>query len=142
MGRPGGERGSVSVELAILAPGVITLFVVALIAGRYSGSLQASDSAAYDAARTASLQRTAAAARTQAQATALASFRAQGITCRTLTVTVNTSEFSKPVGTPASVTATVTCVVELKDITLPGLPGSTTLTSTFTSPLDTYRGRR
>ncbi len=37
--------------------------------------------------------------------------------------------------------ATVTCVVNLGDISVPGLPGSLTITETVTSPLDTYRGR-
>jgi hypothetical protein len=45
------------------------------------------------------------------------------------------------VGTPASVTATVTCVVNLSDVAIPGLPGTRTITATMSSPLDTYRER-
>jgi hypothetical protein len=35
----------------------------------------------------------------------------------------------------------VTCVVPLSDLVVPGLPGSTTETSTFTSVLDIYRAQ-
>ena len=41
----------------------------------------------------------------------------------------------------ASVTATVTCVVNLSDVAVPGLPGTRTITATMSSPLDTYRER-
>jgi hypothetical protein len=54
---------------------------------------------------------------------------------------VNTAGFAKPVGTPAVVAATVTCVVDLSDLAMPGLPGDRALTSTFTSALDPFRGR-
>ena len=52
-----------------------------------------------------------------------------------------TTGFATPVGTPATVSATVTCVVELSDLALPGVPGTRTVTVTVTSPLDTYRER-
>jgi hypothetical protein len=39
------------------------------------------------------------------------------------------------------VSATVTCTVSLSDLLVPGLPGSRTLTATFTSPLDPFRER-
>ncbi|WP_027342722.1 TadE family protein [Hamadaea tsunoensis] len=139
--RGGRERGSVSIELAILTPAVLALFVCAVVVGRYSMSKQASDAAAFDAARTASLQRNGTTAAQQAEAAARASFTANRIRCRRLDVTVDTSGFKVAVGRPASVTVTVSCQVELKDVALPGVPGTTTLTSTFTSPLDTYRGR-
>lgn len=136
------DRGSTTIELAILAPGILTFFVVAVIAGRFAIALQAADSAAFDAARTASLSRTAATATARATATAKASFAAQGIKCRgPIGVQVDVRDFGKAPGQPGSVGVTVTCVVELSDIALPGLPGSTRLSSTFRSPLDTYRSR-
>ena len=42
-------------------------------------------------------------------------------------------------GVPASVTVTVGCTVDLHDLALPGLPGTKTLSSTYTAVLDTYR---
>ena len=136
------DRGSTTIELAILAPAVITFFVVALIAGRFAIALQAADSAAFDAARNASLSRTEATAIARAETTATSSFAAQGIRCRSLTVQSDTSGFGTPVGQPASVRVTVTCVVELSDIALPGMPGTATLLASFVSPLDTYRSRQ
>ncbi|GIH07027.1 membrane protein [Rhizocola hellebori] len=137
----GGERGATSIELAILTPAVIGFFAAVVIAGRITLALQAADSAAYDAARTASLARTAAAAQPAATNAARASFSSQGITCTSLTVTANTNGFFVPVGQPATVTVTVTCVAMLSDVALPTMPGSTTLTSSFVSPLDRYRAR-
>jgi len=40
------------------------------------------------------------------------------------------------------VTVTVTCIVELSDVSMPGLPGTKTLTATFVSSIDSYRGRQ
>jgi Flp pilus assembly protein TadG len=139
---PGRDRGSTTIELAILAPAVITFFVVAIIAGRFAIALQAADSAAFDAARNASLSRTEATALTRARTTATNSFTAQGIRCQSLTVNVDTSGFRRPVGQPASVRVEVVCVAELRDVALPGMPGSATLRASFISPLDTYRSRR
>lgn len=135
------DRGSASIELAVLTPAVILIFAAVVMAGRYTLARQASESAAYDAARTASLARTASAAATQARSAAASSFAAQGIKCRSLTVSVNTSGFAVPVGRSATVSVTVTCVADFRDIAMPGMPGSTTLSSTFVSPLDTYRSR-
>ncbi len=135
------ESGSASIELAVLTPAVIAFFAAVVTAGRITLALQSADSAAYDASRTASLARNPTAARAQALSAATASFTAQGITCRSVTVTVDTSGFSVPVGQPATVRVTVTCVAELRDVAMPGLPGSATLTSSFVSPLDRYRSR-
>ena len=46
----------------------------------------------------------------------------------------------QPVGTPASVAATVSCTVELSELALPGLPDRV-VSATVTSPLDVFRGR-
>ncbi|GAA1660524.1 TadE family protein [Catellatospora bangladeshensis] len=135
------DRGSASIELAILVPVVLVFFIGVIIAGRFSMARQATEAAAYNAARTASLSGTAATAASRGRDAAAASFAAEGITCRTLTVTVDTRGFSVPVGQPATVTVRLTCEAEFADIALPGMPGSARLTSEFTSPLDTYRSR-
>jgi Flp pilus assembly protein TadG len=135
------DRGSASIELAVLASAVLALFVTVMIGGRTTLARQAIDIAAYDAARTASLARDQAAAQTQAQAAAAETLSHQGLNCVDLTVTVDTHGFTVPAGQPATVTATVTCLVGYSDIALPGMPGNATLTSSFVSPLDQYRGR-
>ena len=53
----------------------------------------------------------------------------------------DTTGFARPVGTPATITATVSCLVRLSDLAMPGLGGSRTVTATASSPLDTYRER-
>ncbi|WP_020525448.1 TadE/TadG family type IV pilus assembly protein [Catelliglobosispora koreensis] len=135
------DRGSAALELAILAPAVIAIFVVVVIAGRVVIARQVADAAAFSAARTASLTRTASAAATEGDAAAREALKSQGIECLTLTVAIDTSEFSAPIGASATVTARVTCVANLGDVALPGMPGTLTLVSEFTSPIDRYRSR-
>jgi hypothetical protein len=54
---------------------------------------------------------------------------------------VDTRQFGNKIGQPATVRATVTCVVPLSDLSVPGLGGHKTITSTFFSPIDQYGGR-
>jgi len=136
------DRGSISVELAILLPGFVYLIVLAVVTGRQVIAQGAIDLAAHDAARAASLSRTAAVAQSRADAAALDTLTQQGLACASLTVTVNTAGFGVPVGNPASVTVTVVCQVSFADLAaLPGVPGARTLTASFVSPLDQYRSR-
>jgi Flp pilus assembly protein TadG len=135
------DRGSASIEMAILAPAVIAVFVMLFLGGRTMVARQAIDAAAYDAARTASLARDAPTAITRARAAAVNTLNQQGLSCSTLNVVVDTAGFRTPVGQPATVRATITCVVRYRDLALPGMPGSATLTATFVSPLDSYRSR-
>ena len=92
------------------------------------------------AARQASLARSPAAAIAAAQLSADAAISQDGLDCNPV-VNVDTVGFSAPLGQPAEVSATVTCIVPLADLVVPGLPGSKTLSYTFSSPLDPYRGR-
>ena len=64
------ERGSVSLELAILAPALLLLLGVLVLAGRVETSSAAVEQAARAAARDASLARTPDAARSTATASA------------------------------------------------------------------------
>jgi Flp pilus assembly protein TadG len=140
-GARGRDSGSAAIELAVIAPAIIAVFVMLLIAGRTVIAKQSIEAAAFDAARTASLSRDASTALAQARAAALDTLAAQGLNCSSVEVRVDVAEFARPVGEPASVTAVVECVVNFRDVALSGMPGQTTLTATFTSPLDTYRSR-
>ncbi len=62
---------------------------------------------------------------------------AQPEIARVLHVALDLKGFATHVGTPASVTATITCRVEA--LGLPGLP-SVTVAATMRSPIDSYRG--
>ncbi|MGO0577122.1 TadE family protein [Ornithinimicrobium panacihumi] len=136
------ERGSAVLEIVVLAP-VLLLFVMAVIfAGRWAMAQMAVQSAAAEAARAASIARSAGEAVGGASAAASASLTNQGVKCASQSVSIDAGAFGLPIGTPGVVSATVTCVVDMSDLSLPGIPGSRTLTHTSTSPLDTYRGRQ
>ena len=137
-----GDRGASTLEAAILAPVLLMLIAVAVISMRIEVAAQAVESAAHDAARAASISRTQAEADTAALNAANDALSQQDLTCtRGPTVVPDTSQFQRPIGETAVVTVTVTCVVPLNDVGLPGLPGTKTLTATFTSYLDQFRGR-
>ena len=135
------DRGSVALELAVLTPAFLLFFGLLILGGRVAMANQAVSQAADEAARTASIARTQPQANSTAASAARASLSQQSLQCVSTQVGVDTSGFGRPVGTPATVSATVTCVVRLSDLSLPGLPGSRTVTATASSPLDTYRER-
>lgn len=136
------ERGSIPVETVIVVP-ALTLFLLLIVAaGRLALAHTAVESAAADAARSASLARTSGEAHRNASSIATSTLTNQGVPCRQTNVAVNTAGFNVPVGLPADVSATVSCDVDMSGLTgLPGLP-SYRVQATMTSPLDTYRGRR
>ena len=135
-----GERGTAVVEVVLLAPALAMLLALLIVGGRLAMAQQAVQAAAADAARTASIARTQTHAGATARAAALSGLHAQKVNCLDVTVTVDTTGFAAPVGTPATVTATVTCRVHLAGL-LPAAPGSVDISATSSSPLDTYRER-
>jgi Flp pilus assembly protein TadG len=138
--RRGADAGDASLELIILAPVLLALIGLVIAAGRTSVAQGSVAAAARDAARQASISRSPGDAQAAALASADAALSQDGLDC-TPVVSIDTAGFGVPVGQPAQVTATVTCQVPLSDLVVPGMPGSTTLQATFTSPLDPYRGR-
>jgi Flp pilus assembly protein TadG len=113
---------------------MMLLFVV--FCGRLADTRLRLEDAAHQAARAASLARTTVAAQSDAQSAATSALATAGVTCRTVDVSVDTAGLRPG----ATVTATVTCVVGLSDVTLLGMPGATTLSASFSSPIDIYRG--
>jgi Flp pilus assembly protein TadG len=126
-------------ETVILVPALLLFGGLLIFAGRAALARQAVEQAAWDAAREASIARTPAEAR--AKATDRATALLTDLGCQP-TVTVDTSAFALPVSQAASVTADVSCRVDLSQLTVPGLPGQIVLQATSSSSLDTYRGRR
>ena len=135
------ERGSATIEAVILAPAFLLFIGLIIGAGRVAMAHQSVEAAAAEAARSASVARTAEQARAEATAGADHALTNQGVRCASLTVTVDTSGFSVPVGTPAKVTATISCVVSLAELSVPGIPGTVLVVASVGSPLDKYRGR-
>jgi Flp pilus assembly protein TadG len=130
------ERGSAAAELVLVTPFLFLLLLFAVAAGRLVQARLDVDSAAEQAARAASLARTPAAASAQATSVAQAALAGQSVTCSPAVITPDTTDFT-PGG---EVTVQVSCTVHLSDLSLLHVPGTETITATFTSPIDTYRG--
>ncbi|ACZ29871.1 TadE family protein [Xylanimonas cellulosilytica DSM 15894] len=134
------ERGSGSIEAAIVVPALGAFIVLLIFAGRVAVAHQSLQSAAAEGARAASMERTGDAAVQRAQDVVAATLANQGLRCSSTSVEVDADGFTAPVGTPASVTVTVTCHVDLTDLMVP-LPGNRTITAAVTSPIDQWRQR-
>ena len=134
-----GERGSATIEAVIGVPAFLLFILLIVAAGRVQIAHQAIESAAVEAARSASIARTQPEANASAVAGAEASLANQGVQCVSRSVTVDTTGFAAPPGTPASAAATVNCTVDLSDLTVPGMPGTIRIAKTMSSPIDTYR---
>ena len=120
-----------SVEMIVLVPVLLLIVMIAVAGGRLVSAEGMVQAAARDAARAASIERSAgeadAAARRSLAAADTANARCSG---------------GVDVGGGGTVTATVSCRVELSDLGLVFLPGATTVTASSTAPVDTWRGTR
>ncbi|GGM67097.1 hypothetical protein GCM10011608_60510 [Micromonospora sonchi] len=135
------QRGSVTIELAVLAPSLLLVASFAMLVGRLSLANAALDAATYSGARTASLARDAPTAQSRAESSIHATIEAQDLHCLNLLVDVDTTQFARDVGEPASVTVTVECRIDLSAGAMPGMPTSRWITATYSSPLDLFRSR-
>lgn len=138
----GVERGSVTVELALVVPALVLVLGLLVAGGRLWFARAAVVESAHSAARAASLARSAGTAASDGRAAGRASLSTAGLRCSGAAIDVGTEAFGVPVGTPAVVRSTVTCSVPLGDVVLPGLPGSIRLSGDGAAALDTYRSRR
>ncbi|HEY9564852.1 MAG TPA: TadE family protein [Nocardioides sp.] len=136
-----GDRGSASIEAAIAVPAFGLFVGLIIFGGRTAIAQQSVESAASDAARSASILRTNAEAKAAAKEAAVANLSNQGINCVRVDVDVDTQQFSRNVGEQAQVEVTVSCLLDLADLSVPGVPGTRTISATMTSPLDTWRER-
>ena len=136
------ERGSASEEAAVGVPAFVLFVGLIIFGGRTATTHEAVESAAADAARSASIARTSPEAQHDAKTAARASLANQQIHCLRVDVSIDTSDFTTPVGEPGTVAATVQCRLDLSDLSVPGVPGSRVIKATMSSPLDTWRERR
>lgn len=136
-----GEAGhAVAIEAAIILPALVLFVGLVIVLAREELAHQAVGSAASQAARAASLERSGPVARTAAESAAGSSLADSGMQCRQQLVTVDVAGLRAPLGTPASVSVTITCVLD-HDVRLPGFPEQRRVSETRTSPVDTHRGR-
>ncbi|WP_331733814.1 pilus assembly protein (plasmid) [Streptomyces sp. NBC_01220] len=135
------DRGSEAIQAAIVTPLLIAFLCMAVAAGRIALSGSKIDSAAEDAARAASIERTYGSALSAANGAAARSLSDQSISCASTHVSVDAGGLNRPLGEVGYATVTVSCTVSFADLLLPGAPGSKTMTSTFSSVVDAYRSR-
>jgi Flp pilus assembly protein TadG len=132
--RPVGDRGSLTVELVVLTPVLLVLALAVTAFGRVAEARQQVAEAARAGAEAAAVQSDPAGARAASAADATVG-TADARTCSERQVLTDTSRFV-PGG---FVTVTVVCRVPLADLSIPGMPGTTTVRATSTAPIDPYR---
>jgi Flp pilus assembly protein TadG len=130
-----GQEGSLTVELVVLTPVLFVLALTCLAFGRVSEARQQVVEAARSAAETAAVLPSPASAQSGATQTALASVTNGGLTCTQPQIVTDVTHFV-PGG---YVTVTVICQIGLADLSVPGMPGSTTVQATSSAPIDPYR---
>lgn len=135
------ERGDVAVNAVVIVPVLLLVGALLLMAGRVVLAQGVVQSAANEAARAASISRSAPVAAAQASSTATTTLDNSGVRCASTAVRPSTEAFGLPLGETGTISVTVECVVPLSDLGLPGVPGSQTISATGTSVLDAYRGR-
>lgn len=136
-----GERGhAVALEAAVILPAMILMVALVILLARDALAHQAVGAAASQAARAASLERSPGSGRTAALSMVDSALSDAGIACHQQSVTVDLAGLSAALGTPSTVSVSVSCVVS-HDLSLPGFPATTRVSATRASPVDTHRGR-
>jgi Flp pilus assembly protein TadG len=133
--RLGGDRGSVAVEVAVIAPAFIFLMLLVVYAGKVAEANGNVERAASEAARAASLRQHPADATADAQRVAAENLAAAGVACTDLTTDVDATDFRSG----GTVTVTVHCHASMADVTLLGVPGTRTFVAQAVEVVDTIR---
>jgi Flp pilus assembly protein TadG len=129
------QRGSLTVELVVLTPVLFLLAVTALMFGRVSESRQRVVEAATAGAEAAAVLPTPGSAGIGASVDAAVEVAGGDQSCVHAHISTDVSHYY-PGG---FVTVTVQCQVELSDLSVPGIPGSTTMQASAVAPIDPYR---
>ncbi|GAA3838278.1 hypothetical protein GCM10022403_083460 [Streptomyces coacervatus] len=119
--------------MVVAVPLLMLAFMV--LCGRVTESRLRVADAAHQAARAASTAPSVGVAKNRARATAAAALGDAGVVCRSLDVEVEGG--LQPGDT---VTAVVTCLVDLSDLALLQVPGTAIIRVSMASPVDVYRG--
>ena len=88
------QRGSATIEAVIVLPAFMLFVSLIIAAGRVQMAHQSLDAAAAEAARAASISRTAGEAQTRALATGQQALLNQGLACSSTNISVDTSGFA------------------------------------------------
>lgn len=130
-----GETGSAALELVIAAPVFLLVVLLVVGLGRMAYARQKVDTIANAAGRAASLERNTSLSAGAGKSEARRSLEEAGVSCGRLSVWVNTAAY-RPGG---SISVTVSCTANLRDVAFSGLPGTHTFTSSAVVPIETYR---
>jgi Flp pilus assembly protein TadG len=137
------QRGSISVELAVLAPGLVLLLLLVAAGARVVEVQGHIDGAARDAARAASIARSYGQAVAAAEQAAQADLGATSL-CAPGTVAVQVAGYpAVPVVTTAgaAVMVTVTCQVDMSPFKALGFGAAKGFTGQAVAPLDPFMCR-
>jgi len=129
------QGGFTSLELVIMTPVFLLLVLLVVGFGRVTHARQLVEQAASAAARAATLQSSPAAAAAAAKQEAHDTLSGAGVSCRSFSADVDTSDFRAG----GQVTVSVQCTASLADLVAAGFPGAKTLTASSSSPLEEYR---
>lgn len=136
------ERGAASTEAVVLAPALFLILGLILAVASLSLGEQAVTSAAQSSARAASLATSQQDATQRVEAAFTSELAQRGINCTDVSVSIDAAAFTTSPGQTSVITSTISCTLPYaQNIPVPGLPGARTITTTATSPLDTYRER-
>lgn len=144
-GRPpraaSGERGAAAVETVLMVPAVLLVVALFVFGYRLWSARAAVLSAAESGARAATLSKGAVAGRQAAESAAGGNLTTLGIRCASQRVTADTAALARPAGVSGVVAVTVTCVVSMGDLAVPGAPGSITITRAASEVVNTFEER-
>lgn len=142
-GGPSAERGSISVELAVLAPALALLLLLVAAGARVVEVQGHIDGAARDAARAASIARSYGQAVAAAQQAAQADLGTTSL-CTPNTVGVQVAGYpavAVAIPVPGAVTVTVTCQVNMSPFKALGFGVTKSFTGQAVAPLDPFMCR-
>jgi Flp pilus assembly protein TadG len=128
-----GDRGSMAVELVILFPVMLAFMMLVVAAGRLVSVKGDLEAASRDAARAASLERTAGEAQARAGEVVNASMDKDTVNCQ------GTSLGGSNFVAGGFVKVSLTCQVSYDGLGLIGLPGHVTVKADSSAPIDRYR---
>lgn len=141
MSRRHDDRGSLAVEMAILAPLLLALLLFLMACGRYFQSSGLLESAARDGARAATQARSLSDAQAVVDGAVERAMSQKNVpeSCKsTAKGAIRGSGFAAG----STVTVEVTCTINYRDLGLLGIDKDVTVSRSFTSTLDDFRGVR
>lgn len=130
------ESGSLAVEMAMVAPGLLLIFGLIFAYGRAAQVNGTLESGTRDAARSVTMARSYDDALERAHVVLLDALKDAPQSCQDSLDLKITGRYEPG----EAVTVTAHCTYDLSDLGLPGAPGTLTAESSFTSMLDPYRG--